>query len=155
MRAFLLYRFINATHSVCLVQRSAFDIVPMAAGLVQVWARMGWTLPRVWAGDRRGLSEAIHISCLLLIGNQILNFLTKELFNSLSGENMEQDYYNIFRDFKSFNIINTTQKSKFVSPLQVLLYHSPMTQLSCLMADPSKRLSQWTVYYKRKPVIMA
>lgn len=104
-----IYRFINTTHSVCLVQRSAFDIVPMAVGLVQVWARMAWTVPRVWAGDRRGLSEAIHISGLLLIGNQILNFLTKELFNSLREENMkQQDHYSIFRDFKTSNIINTT-----------------------------------------------
>lgn len=145
MRAFLLYGVKNATHRVCLVQRSVSDIVPTAAGLVQLWARMGRTLPRVRAGDRRRLSEAIHISRLLLIGNQILDFLTKELFNSLSEKKMEeQDYYSIddygtFRNFKSSNI-STTQK--LVSPLQVLLYDFPGTLLSCLMADPGKRLSQ-------------
>lgn len=74
------------THCVRLVPSPAFDIVPVAARLVRIWARMRRTLSRVWAGDRRVLPEALHIFSLPFVRYQILYFLTEELLNSLSDK---------------------------------------------------------------------
>lgn len=74
------------THCIRLARRPAFDVVPMAARPVRLWAWVRWTLSGVRAGDRRVLPEALHISSLPLVGYQILNFLTEELLNSLSDK---------------------------------------------------------------------